>query len=407
MPIPHFCRMILIALAGWIGSMPEVALAAEPLTRIGDIRVMSREEIAKAVPIRIRGVVTWWNSRDNLTVQNDSGGIWVDFVQARNSDVWRGDDSILDKAVEGMEIEVEGRIDPGGYAPLILPSTLRILAAKPLPPGAPMNRASFFSGADDCQRIEVNAVVQRFYLQGDWVILVMDANPGRFTAQVSHAVAVDPAALVDAEVRLQGVAATRFNTRGEATGSRMFSNVPGELVVTKPPLQPAVVPKVTLDRLLPFRAKPLGPHRVRVEGTVTYSLPGKFLYMQDGINAVRVETTSSMALNAGDRVEVAGFVFMYRFIGSLRDATVRKTGAAGLPEAVEINPGEILALNRAAVETSQVATHDYDGHLIRCRARLLAVESGLSGKTVRTLTLEQTGATKQDNLIFRARLHDG
>ncbi len=136
------------------------------------------------------------------------------------------------------------------------------------------------------------------------------------------------------------------------------------------------------------------------------ALPGKFLYMQDGLKAVRVETPSSLALKPGDRVEVAGFVFMDRFIGSLGDATVRQTGAAGLPEAVEINPGEILALNRAAVEASQVATRDYDGHLIRCRARLLAVESG-SGKAVRTLTLEQTGATKQENLIFQARLLGG
>ena len=400
-------RIAVVALAVLAGPMQRIALAEEPLTRIGEVRLMSREQTGLALPVRMRGVVTWWNGRDNLTVQDDSGGIWIEFAEARNRGVWRGDNSILDKALEGIEVEIEGRIDPGGYAPMILPASLRILGTKPLPPAAPMVPSSFFSGADDCQRVEVSGVVQRFYPQGDWVILVLDANPGRFTAQVSRAVAVDPAALVDAEVRLRGVAATRFNTRGEATGSRMFSNLAGDLVVTKPPPQPDAVPSVTLDRLLPFRAVSLGPHRVRVEGTVTYSLPGKFLYMQDGINAVRVETTSPLALKPGDRIEVAGFVFMYRFIGSLRDATVRKTGAAGLPESVEISPGEILALNRAAVESSQVATHDYDGHLIRCRARLLAVESGLSGKVIRTLTLEQTGATKQDNLIFRARLHDG
>ncbi|MEY3896245.1 MAG: hypothetical protein RLZZ214_1765 [Verrucomicrobiota bacterium] len=396
-----------MALLVWASPLQGVLLAAEPLTPIGDVRSLSRETTSRALPIRVRGVVTWLNGRDNLTVQDDSGGIWIDFVEARIRDVWRGDDTVLDNAVEGMEIEVEGRIDPGGYAPMILPSTLRILGAQPLPQAAPMVPSRFFSGTDDCQRIEVNGVVQRFYPQGDWVILVMDANPGRFTAQVSHAVATDPAALVDAEVRLRGVAATRFNTRGEATGSRMFANVSGDLVVTKPSPLPDAVPKVTLDRLLPFRAEVLGPHRVRVEGTVAYALPGKFLYMQDGINAVRVETTSSLALKPGDRVEVAGFVFMYRFIGSLRDATVRKTGAAGLPESVEISPGEVLALNQMAVETAQVAPHDYDGHLIRCRARLLAVESGLSGKAVRTLTLEQTGATKRDKLIFRAQLFEG
>ncbi len=238
----------MVALAAWAGPIQGILLAAEPLTRIGEVRLMSREQTGRGTLIRARGVVTWLNGRDNLTVQDDSGGIWVDFVQARNAGVWHGDDSVLDKAVEGMEIEVEGRIDPGGYAPLLLPSTLRLLGSKPLPSAAPMQPSRFFSGADDCQRIEVSGVVQRFYWHRDRLILVLDANPGRFTAQVSRAVAADPAALVDAEVRLRGVAATRFNTRGEATGSRMFANVPGELVVTKPPPMPDAVPRVTLDR---------------------------------------------------------------------------------------------------------------------------------------------------------------
>ncbi len=399
----YSCRMVVAAFC----IMQAALLAGEPLTQIGDLRSLSRQQSGNAKAVRVQGVVTWLNGRDNLTVQDASGGIWIEFVESRKRGVWRGDDAVLDRAVEGMEVEIEGRVDPGGYAPMILPSALRLLSAKPLPPATPMEPARFFSGADDCQRVEVNGVVQRFYQQGEWVILVLDANPGRFTAQLSRAVAPDPAALEDAEIRLRGVAATRFNTRGEATGSRMFANVPDDLIVTDPPPLPDEVPRVTLDRLLPFRAEALGPHRVRVEGTVIYSLPGKFLYIQDGINTVRVETSSVLALSPGDRVEVAGYVFMHRFIGSLRDAKVRKTGAVGPPISVEISPKEILALNGAAIKSFQVASHDYAGHLIRCRARLLAVESGLDGKTSRTLTLEQTGETKQDNLIFRAKLYEG
>ena len=84
------------------------------------------------------------------------------------------------------------------------------------------------------------------------------------------------------------------------------------------------MPLVTLDRLLPFRTDPIGPHRVRVGGTVTYSLPGEFFYLQEQGGAVRVETESELELKPGDRVEAVGFVDISRFIGTLGDATVRK-----------------------------------------------------------------------------------
>lgn len=222
------------------------------------------------------------------------------------------------------------------------------------------------------------------------VNLVINANPGRFTAQLSKQMAPNPAALVDAEIRLRGVAATRFNSRGETTGSRVITSLASNLVVAKPPPGPDKVPQVLLDHLLPFRAKPTGPHRVRVEGTVTFSLPGKFFYLQDGECAVRVDTDSSRPLNLGDRVQTAGFVEISRLIGTLRDATVRPLGVASLPEPEVINPEEILAVNQDAVDAKQMARpYDFDGHLIRCRARLLAVQSEPDISDLNTLTMER------------------
>jgi signal transduction histidine kinase len=217
----------------------------------------------------------------------------------------------------------------------------------------------------------------------------------------------DPAALVDGEILLRGVAATRFNTRGEATGSRVIASVAGDLVVMKPPPSPDAVPRVTLDYLLPFRPEPIGPHRVRVEGTVTFSLAGKFFYLQDGDCVVRVETSSEVVLNPGDQVEAAGFIAMSRSIGTLADATVRRTGAASIPRPVAISPEEILSINQVSMKTGQVARpHDYDGHLVRCRARLLAVQSDPYGGAVSTLTLERNNSLGPGTLIFRARLHE-
>jgi signal transduction histidine kinase len=386
----------------------ESTVAAEALTRIADIRLLPRDKAAKAMPVRVRGVVTWRSGRESITVQDDSAGIWVSFVDARTRQIWKADSGFPDQIREGTEVEIVGQTDPGGYAPLILPESLRVVGFKELPEPKPIKRARFFSGADDCQRVEVRAVVQGIYPAADEVTLIMDANPGRFIARISNSVIGNPSSLVDAEVLLRGVAGTHFNTRGEATGIRVVASRPDDLVVEKPPPPPDAVPWVALDRLLPFRAEPIGPHRVRVEGTVTYAFPGRFFYLQEGDSAVRVETPSHLELRAGDRVEAAGFVEISRLIGTLCDATVRKTGAASLPEPVAISPVEILALNKVAVETAQVALpHDYDGHLIRCRAQLLAVQSEPDGKGPRTLTLEQPSRPGQSSLIFRALLHDG
>lgn len=407
-PSPHGMGAVRRGLALWCGLLLKVLVAAEPMTGIAGIRLLPREEAAKGIPVRVHGVVTSGSVRDGFTLQDGSAGIWISFSEARRRGLM-SDDPDLEKGIrEGVELEITGQTDPGGYAPLVLPHQVRVLGSKPLPAPRRMNRARFFSGADDCQRVEVMAVVQGFHEIADDCIFVMDANPGRFFARCPRAIAGDPAALVDAEVRLRGVATTYFNTRGEATGIRVTAAAPEDLVVERPPPSPDAVPRVTLDRLLPFRVEPIGPHRVRVEGTVTFSLPGRFFYLQEGESAVRVETASTLDLQPGDRVEAAGFVEISRLVGTLCDATVRKTGAALPPEPVSISPVEIIALNRAAVEAAQVAKpHDYDGHLIRCSARLLAVQSEPGNQGPRTLTLEQANGRDSGSLIFRALLHDG
>ena len=403
----NLARLGCSVLAGSIGQIGGLALAAEPLTRVADIRQLSREQAGMPTAVHVRGVVTWRNKLQSLTVQDGSAGIWVSLEDAHLRGIWRGNDDVIRKVREGMEVEIEGQSDPGGYAPLILPATLRILGPGELPEPLPMNPARFFSGTDDCQRVEVRGVVQGFLPSEYGVTLIMDANPGHFSAQLSRAVARDPAALVDAEVKLCGVGATVFNTRGEVTGTRVMTSIQRDLVVEKPPPAPDAVPMVTLDRLLPFRAEPIGPHRVRVEGTVTYCFPGKFFYLQEGVSAVRVETTSPILLYPGDRVEAAGFVEMSRLIGTLSDATVRKTGVAALPEPVVISPEEIFVINDVAVKAGQVALpHDYDGHLIRCRARLLALQSESDGDVYRALVLERANTLGKGTLIFRALFDD-
>ena len=390
-------------LFGW-GALV-AAGAAETLTRIADVRSLTREEAARGLPALVRGVVTWRGGPDELTVQDASAGIWINLGEARKRRLWVGDEATLALVHEGSEVEIDGSSDAGGYAPVIFPRTLRIVGKKPLPVTRPMDPVRFFGGAEAGQRIEARGVVQGVQpMTRSWALQI-NAPPSSFMVEISRAALLDPTVIVDAEVRVRGVGASAFNTRGELTNVRILVSLADDLVVEKPAAtSPFDAPRVPLRQLQPFRPEPATPHRVLIDGTVTYSLPGQFLYLQDGASAVRVETQSALPLEAGDRVEAVGFIDMTsRHVGMLRGAVLRKVGVGRAPAPTLLQPEKIMALNTGAINTGQAASpHDFDGHLIRFSARLLAVQSAAEAKSSwRRLTLAHR------NMILSAILYAG
>ena len=383
--------------------------APPPFSRIVDVLALPIEQAARGLPVRVRGVVTWQGHGLNFTLQDESGGIYVSGNESVTAHVWQGDPAVLRSIHEGAEVEVEARSNQGGLAPNLYPVALRVLGTKPLPRAALMDWTSLLEGADCGRRVEVRAVVQGFQATDYGWTLQLGANPHAILADIARDVCPNPATLVDTEIRLCGVAMIRYNTRGEAITPRLITNLPQDILVEKPAPPAGAVPQVSLGKLQPYHSDPVGPHRVRVQGTVTFSLPKHFLYLQDGAHSVRVETKTQTPLQLGDHIEAAGFVDMTREIGMLRDATVRRLAGGSPPVATNISPEEIMAINQLAVVTGHMAQpHDYDGHLIRFRARLLAVQADpLSPQ--RRLLIERPGLLSNgiNGLVIQANLQDG
>ncbi len=386
-----------------VAAAADAAPAAEPLVHIGEVRALSRQEAAQGLPVRVRGVVTWRGFRDQMTVQDDTGGSWILVTEASQRRLLVIDGAVLKSIHVGHALEIDGITDAGAFAPSILPKTLLILGERPLPPARPMDPARFFSGAEAGLRVEVRGVVQGYQRAERGWTLHLDSNPGHFTVEFPDTALPDPEPLVDAEVRVTGVAVTRVNTRGEITMPRVYSSQPNELVVEVPATAPFTAPLLPLNRLLPFRPQPTGPHRLRVIGNVTFALPGKFIYLQEGIGAVRVETNSNQDFQIGDRVEAAGFVDMERSIGTLTGALLRKISGGTAPSAVVVTPEAIIALNNAALKAGHMSEpHDYDGHLVRFRANLTALQSATDARQPwRRLLLDR------GEMILSAMLLDG
>lgn len=355
------------------------ACPAEPavLAGVEKIRALSREEAAKAHPVKIRGVVTWRDSdsRPSFFVHDGDWNIWIDRSTAIRRGTWRGGEIPAEDCAIGSIVEVEGVTDPGGYAPCVLPSTFRRLGAGPLPEVRRPPLEGLLSGREDGQLVEMEGVVQAVSPPDQYgdskVMLMVAGHPCRVASENGRE--LDPRGLVDARVRVRGILVPLPNLRAEVAGLRM--NVMGARdfeVLDPPPADPFLAPRVSLNRLLPFSPEAQPFHRKVTEGVVIFAVPGEFFFLQEGNSSVRVESDTA-TVSPGDRVEVAGFIDRSRTLAALTGALVRPLGRSPVPDPSGVTVHRILHPDFRNV-FEKVADSDFSGRLVRFPAQLLRLE---------------------------------
>ena len=342
---------------------------------------------------RIRGRLTWMSPRPadghHCVVQDDSSGIWVNVKVARERGVWRGDEEVLAGLVPGMLVEVEGLVDRDVFSPMMIPQSVAVVSEElSLPEATPAVMDRIFNGADNCQRIEIEGILQGFRKASRRWILVMETDGHRWLVTVPDTMLQpDPAHLVDGSMRLRGVTAARFTTRGEFVSLMLLVGSAADIDVIEQPRASAFAsPKLPVARLARFQRDPPSGHRVRTEGVVTHAQPGEFFYLQDGAFGVRVETPSDELLQPGELVEVAGFIDRRRVqvgvsqAAGLVEAVVQRIGSGVPPQPASISPDEIVAVNAKALRNGLIAAPgDYDGCLVTFNGRLVEVRRGVMG----------------------------
>lgn len=368
----------LVALAfGVIAGVPCHAGDGRVLTRVEEVRALSREEAARKLPVRLRGVVTWQDAdpQPSFFVHDGQWNVWVGRSTATSRGIWDGGRPGTLESEVGALVELEGVTDAGGYAPCVLPVRFRRIGSGLLPDARKVPLERLLSGTEDGQRVEVEGVVQavsspdRF---GDSKVMVMvDGQPCRVVSE--HGQDLDAAKLVDARVRVRGMLVPLPNLRAEVAGLRMNVMGPGDFeVITPPPADPFQAPRVTLNRLLPFSPSTQPFHRKVTEGVVTLAVPGGFFFLQEGTSSVRVQSDTA-EVRPGDRVEVAGFIDVSHVLAALTGAMVRPSGRAEVPAPVPISVDRILNPDFRN-DFEKVADSDFSGRLVRFPGQLLRIE---------------------------------
>ena len=372
------------------------AAATEPLRSIAEILALPVEEFEHQRPVVVRGVVTLGQP---LVIQDGDSAIYLDHTQLQDGagKHWREILKSLSLQL-GAEVEATGVVDPGGYAPWVIMHDIRRLGEQPLPEPVSLDIAQLFAGEGVGRRIRATGVVQAVLENPKRWSLAFESASRRFSVTIAKAVMPElPEGLVDAEVEVVGVGKSFRNTRGEFVAPGLYLARGEDLrVIREPALGPFELPITPLGSIARYRPKPLGGHRVRTAGVVSFATPGT-LFLQDDIGGVQVDLAPTAGgdstFEPGDRVEVAGFPDMTTGIGAITWAIARRISHGTPPPPLSIQPGYIVRVNDTHSQVGSVARPgSYDGCLIRCQGKLEAVNT-TSGGTLLTLTEDGTAFT--------------
>jgi signal transduction histidine kinase/ActR/RegA family two-component response regulator len=352
------------ALAGQKSTLPT-------LTTTRSAHHLSAAEAARAYPVRLRGVITYYNPNflgpgSPAWFLNDStGGIFV--MPARAPQV-------APKA--GQLVEVTGFSGPGQFAPIVERAAVHIVGDSHLPLTAPtVNLARMLTGMEDSQWVEVEAVVRSVEQPGSDVILNLSLNDGDIAAITIRDANVDYSGLVDAKITLRGNASPVLNHKGQVTGAHIY--FPGFRSITieqRPPADPFESPPVTVAALARYSGNEWSVHRAHVRGIVTLFWPGKALCVQDEGNGLCAQTEGSTPAPAGQLADLIGFPSVGDFTPTLSDVAYRIAGGG---HAVKASP-----VKASPITAEQALSGNFDARLVTIDGVLIGPDHAASDPTM-------------------------
>lgn len=359
-------------------TVPRLAGQDAPLSELQtaeQVRQLTPEQAARHYPVRLRGVLTFFDQGQFYRFfQDDTAGVYL-FPS----------DALTNAALAtGELVEIEGQTSPGEYAPTVTPQQTKILGAGTFPPAKPVSYEDLASGGEDSQFVEIHGIVRAvsFDAQTKYYSIEIATGGGRLTALATQLPVRQEEDLEDSTVKIRGVCVSRFNLQRQLFDLRLLVPRPTDVVIETPaPSHPFDAPTRPIEQLLQFT--PRGPygHRVKVSGTVIYRRDDA-LYIKDKTEGLYVETQQAGSLLPGDQVEVLGFPAKGEYTPMLQDAIFRKTGAGPLPAPDPVTADEALK-----------GTHD---------CRLVRIEATVLDRT--RYSREQFLVLQSGGFIFNAYL---
>jgi signal transduction histidine kinase len=341
-----------------------------PLMSVRQLREVSPEQAARSFPVRLRGVVTFCDARADLGmfIHDATGGIYVKLGAGTNN------------FEAGDEVEVVGRSGAGDFVPVVIAERVSVFDHATLPNPDRVTYDQLATGVEDGQWVEVRGTLRAVVpaVQGHTLVeFLVDGQ--RLSALVTHFDISDADKLIGSVASVRGVCRTRFNNRRQIRAPFLSVTSSDNITVETPAPRDTI--EVPLAQLFQFNPGSYYGRRVKVQGVVTEQKGGS-LFIQDKGEGLSVKTHETNVFVPGDVVSVVGFAAVGQYSPVLEDAVVRRLVRGAPPAPVNVKPEQLLS-------------EDYDGELVRLRARLMNhVQRGD----------EQVLVLEAENMILSARV---
>jgi len=173
-----------------------------------------------------------------------------------------------------------------------------------MPQPSPASLDTLFTGREDSNWVQAEGYVAAVGESADALQLTMVEGVHTFVAYLTDRGAL-AGRLLDARVRLEGVCATRMNSRLQLIGITLLVPSWRSVTILRPGAGDAAdIPETRIASLL--RYSPEERHRVRVRGTLTLVDPGGAAFIEDSTAGLQVQAALPAGTHPGDEVEAVG-----------------------------------------------------------------------------------------------------
>ena len=324
-------KLLLVAASGLtlVGALSVGADEGDELktlTTAAEVRALTPMEAELEYPVRIEGVVTYFDADKNLAfIQDETGGIYFAPSGRKKPDAKLENLDVRD----GMRVQIRGISGAGGYSPTVAGVDGQLIRVNrrgqaKMPEPIRLERGYLLSPALDSMWVEVDGTVEEETVIDDRRVLKMRTGTQNYLAVFSgnpDRVKL-PKDLTGAEVRLQGVYGSVIDASGRLTGLRLF--IPDEKFLTvldRGEMTAFDQPPVSVLDLMRFR--PSSRSRARVDGLVSAAFPDGRVYLEVDGEGLLVRQREMAEVRPGDFVQAAGFPLLEEGQVVLEDALLR------------------------------------------------------------------------------------
>src|SRR5580704_16749153 len=321
--------VVFLGLAGPLNALPTI-------TQVAEIRKLKVVEARQGFPVRLRGVVTYFDTiGPDMFFQDASGGIWIHWTEG------------LPKPQKGQLIELEGSTTQVDFAPDIAQPHWRVIGEGPMPKPYHPSYEELASASQDSEWVEVEAIVRAVSADPNngYLRLKLSVDGGRTLALLppggyDHV----PLELVEARIGFQGVAASVFNRKNQILSPLLHIATLSDIKVLEPaPSEPFEATIQPIESLQRFSYKGASTRRVHVRGTVTAVLGDTGFFVQDPTGSIYVGGGDTAALKPGTVVDIAGFPGVVDNRPALEEPAIRIAGTVPAPAPPLISHAEALS----------------------------------------------------------------